>query len=173
MTEPEEVQLPAYSTQLRDAYLYEVTLTRRDRIAEDDSTPSLNASLGVPLLAKDSTSFSQLIAANVFVPFNDGKAILEMRCVYNGVFASSGGPLSADDVKTLAERTTTVLLWPYLRAGMSEIARMTGVAIPRIPTLDVAGFLRQPLKSIAPKRPGVSTRRTRKTATKAAPAAKQ
>ena len=71
---------------------------------------------------------------------NSRKGILELSCVYSGVFASSG-PLSQDEIDSMAERTTTVLLWPYLRAGVAEIARMTGVPIPQIPTLDVAGFL--------------------------------
>jgi preprotein translocase subunit SecB len=149
VTEPHSTDLPRFSTQLLDAYLYEANVSRRERKPEDDSQPTLNANINAPEPNPDSTSFSQLIGVTVVVPFRDGSAILEIRCTYNGVFGSSSGPMSADQIKVIAERTTTVLLWPYLRAGVAEIGRMTAVPIPQIPTLDVANFLAESGKAKA------------------------
>ena len=142
MTEAEPRELPRYSIQLRDAYLYEATVARRDARPGDDPAPSLNAGTSLPELQPDSNLFTQLISVAVAVPFNDGKAVLELKCAYNGVFASAlDAKLTRQEIDLIAERTTTVLLWPYLRAGIGELARMTGVDVPQIPTLDVVRFL--------------------------------
>ena len=163
MTGPRSAELPRFSTQLLDAYLYEATVSRREKKAEDGAQPVLNATMAAPEVSPDSTSFSQLIGVTVAVPFNEGAAILEMKCVYNGVFASSLGPMTPDQIKEMASRTTTVLLWPYLRAGVAQLGQMTAVPIPQIPTLDVATFMATAAEAAPKPRPTSPRRRKNQT----------
>ncbi len=140
MNEPQDPALPLFSTQLRDAYLFEASIKRREKQPEDASAPTLNATLDPPRPGSDANSFSQMLRVAIGVPFNEGAALLELSCTYDGVFASSTTPLTQAEIDAMASRTTMVLLWPYLRAGVAELGRMTGIPVPPLPTLDVLSF---------------------------------
>jgi hypothetical protein len=79
--------------------------------------------------------------------------VASIDCAIDGTFESEV-PLNDDFVAEFINGGAKVILWPYLRAAVGEIARMAEVDAPPLPTLDVLGVLEVDQKPAA--RPSAS-----------------
>ncbi len=130
-----------FSVQLVEAYLYEAQIVRRSRTAVDADEPSLNA--GPRSFSHDETNsrLVVLLGAEIKFPFSgDRTAIAEVTCSVFGVFSYSGKP-QEQVLQAFPGREGLIILWPYLRAYVAQIAGMTGLHLPPVPTLDVLATL--------------------------------
>ena len=159
VVEVEPARLPGFSLQLADAYLYQATVARvDDPAAKLGDQPTLEIRRVSVSIQEEDRVLVVVIGAKVSVAFREGHR-LEVDCATAGHFRSQD-PIKEADGREFADNSALVLIYPYLRANIGEIGRMTGLAIPALPTLDVSGTLealRRHASAIEPSR----TRRTR------------
>jgi preprotein translocase subunit SecB len=128
------VELPIYPFQFADAYLLDAAVKRVPKVAEGEGDqPTLQLSAVSAHVQEDRRVLVATIGASVSVPFGSGNR-LEIACQTSGHFRSENPiePAMADSFLP----TAFVLIYPYLRAHVSELARMTALAVPPLPTID-------------------------------------
>jgi preprotein translocase subunit SecB len=114
----------------------------------DVAVPSLQASHG----HEDDQAFTVAVGAAVEFAFRPD-ARLVLRVTVAGEFYSSE-PLDPKFATAFAEREGLVLLWPFLRAQIAQLAALTHISIPILPTLDVrAARFAQEVRGARPARP--------------------
>lgn len=134
MTEPGSVELPIYPFQFADAYLFDAAVKRVPNVAEGaGDQPTLQLSAVSAHVQEEDRVLVATIGASVAVPFGSGNR-LEIACQTSGHFRSEHAiePALADSFLP----TAFVLIYPYLRAHVGELARMTALAVPPLPTID-------------------------------------
>lgn len=128
------VELPIYPFQFVDAYLFEAAVKRVPNVAEGEGDqPTLGLSAVSAHVQEENRVLVATIGASVAVPFGSGNR-LEITCQTSGHFRSENPIESATAHSFLP--TAFVLIYPYLRAHVAELARMTGLAVPPLPTID-------------------------------------
>ena len=143
MSEPQG-PVQGFSVQLREAYLYELSVTRRERVDTDTREASLQAGPGAHSRDDANHRFSVLVGGDIQFPFGDGlNAIAEVKCAVLGVFTYVGDP-DEDLLAIFPGREGLIILWPYLRSAVAQVAGMTGLQLPPVPTLDVMATLARP-----------------------------
>lgn len=143
MSEPQG-PVPGFSVQLREAFVYELSITRRERVDTDTREASLQAGPGAHSRDDANHRFSLLVGGDIQFPYGDGtSAIAEVKCAVLGVFAYVGEP-NEDLLAVFPAREGLIILWPYLRAAVAQVAGMTGLQLPPVPTLDVMATLATP-----------------------------
>lgn len=128
------VELPIYPFQFADAYLFDAAVKRVPNFAEaEGDQPTLELSAVSAHVQEESRVLVATIGASVSVPFGSGNR-LEIACQTSGHFRSENPiePAIADSFLP----TAFVLIYPYLRANVSELARMTALSVPPLPTID-------------------------------------
>jgi preprotein translocase subunit SecB len=131
-------QLPLFPLQLADAYLYQASATRvpvPDAKSGDEPTAEIFAHSWH--IQEDDRILVVVIGARVGVTFRDGH-VLKVECATAGHFRSAD-KLTSASVAEFVETSAMLLIYPYLRANVGEVARLTGISVPPLPTLDVAG----------------------------------
>lgn len=138
--EPAQAPAARFTVQLLQAYVYEVHVTRRERREGDADEPSLNAGPRTFNHSESDRRLVVLLAGQIAFPFSDGlNAVAEIDCSVFGTFSYDGQP-TEEQLRAFPQREGTVILWPYLRACVAQIAGMTGLQLPPVPTLDVLAF---------------------------------
>lgn len=128
------VDLPFYPFQFVDAYLFDATVRRVPNAAEEaDDQPTLHLSAVSAHVQEDDRVLVATIGASVAVPFGSGNR-LEIACQTAGHFRSEN-PIEAATADSFLP-TAFVLIYPYLRAHVGELARMTALVVPPLPTID-------------------------------------
>jgi len=130
---------PGFPIQLRQAYLYEARVTRRARQKGDSRNPTLDAEIAGTAPDPAGGAFSVVLGANVTMPFGARPLLgmAEFSCSVIGRFEHPE-PLPDDLRERFCQKEALILLWPYLRASLSELTRMAELPLPPLPTLDVA-----------------------------------
>lgn len=127
----------AAPVQLVDSYLHEAEIRRESPKPEDEEGPTLGVLLHEPTwIGDDHRRFGLLLEAQVNFPFNERRAVARLTCGVLGIFASPD-ELSMEDVAEWSQVSGIVLLYPYLRATVGQLWRMTGLNVPPLPTIDV------------------------------------
>jgi hypothetical protein len=65
-----------------------------------------------------------------------GTHVVHLFCSVEGDFRSTS-KITERRFESFREREAFVLLWPYLRASIGELARMLEIRMPPLPVLDV------------------------------------
>jgi len=159
--------LPLYGVQLVDTYLLDAQVSRRPKTDEDEDGPTLEASQGPSLASEDEKTLDASISVKLAVPYRDGEYRLEILCSVTGRFVSTE-PKTSTFWDAFAGREALAVLWPYLRASVGELGRMTGLRVPMLPTLDVKAIV--PTPRLTPE-PGPDAPKGRAPRRKAAAAA--
>lgn len=139
--DPERLaNIPLSGVQMLDAYVHEMHLERRDRVAGDPPGLALEVSIaGQTEPDGGSSVFAVILQAHVLAPFNEDRATADLRCSVTGIFRVDDP--SAVDQGRFSSREAVVLIYPYLRASVGQVWRMTGITIPPMPTLDTVALL--------------------------------
>jgi preprotein translocase subunit SecB len=136
MTAPDDagsVHLPIYPLQFVDAYLFDAAVRRVPNVAGASDEPALHLSAVSAHVQEEDRVLVATIGASVAVPYGSGNR-LEIACQTSGHFRSEGSIEAATADSFLP--TAFVLIYPYLRAHIGELARMTALAVPPLPTID-------------------------------------
>jgi preprotein translocase subunit SecB len=156
--------LPAFHLQLVDAYLYHASVARvSNPSANTTDPPTLEVRPESASTQEDDRVLVVVIGAKVGVAFREGHR-LEIDCATAGHFRSER-PITEAEGREFTENSALVLIYPYLRAHVGELGRMSGIHVPPLPTLDVSASLtairevRSPSPSARPQR-----RRTKRSA---------
>jgi len=130
---------PGFPIQLREAYLYEANVSRRSRQKGDARKPTLDAQIQGAAPDPRGGAFSVVLGANVTMPFGTPPVpgVATFSCSVIGRFEHPE-PLPEDFRERFCQKEALVLLWPYLRASLSELTRMAELPAPPLPTLDVS-----------------------------------
>jgi len=141
--EPASKEVASFAYQMRDAYLYDASLVRSD--GEGPDRPTFATSLETQD-RDELPGFIALLTVRVEHRFRPG-AVCTIQTRTAGVFRRTG-ELDAQDDSRFRQADCAVLLWPFARAMVAEIARMAGVDLPPLPTVDV----RVTLENLSEKR---------------------
>jgi len=156
--EVEPAVLPAFPFQLADAYLYEATVARvEDPAAKMGDKPTLEIRRASISIQEEDLILVVVIGAKVGIVYRDGHR-LEIDCAAAGHFRSQD-PIKEPEGREFADHSALVLIYPYLRASVGELGRMTGIEVPVLPTLDVAGTLAA-LRDAGTRRPSRGRRKS-------------
>ena len=132
--------LPLFALQIADAYLYDSSVTRVPTLdAKPGDNPSAEIYAHSWHIQENDRVLVVVIGARASAPFREGQ-VLKVECTTAGHFRSEV-PLTRESVADFAAGTALLLIYPYLRANVGELARMTGISVPSLPTLDAAGVL--------------------------------
>lgn len=153
--------LPQYSVQLANAYMYEAELKRLGRPESAPDQPSLDVSVIGHQIDASAHEIHVVIQAKVDFPFQEGAALAQVTCSVLGQFRSHAQlePLFAE---AFAQREAVLLLYPYLRSAVGELARMSFLEFPPLPTIDVLAMIAQGAATETSVPPPVKRRRHRK-----------
>ena len=133
-----DADLPNYAVQLIDAYVLEARISRIPGPEGPAATgPLAETAISEPSFTDDRKRLEQVLNGRVSVPYRDGQFMMVIECSILGTFISTE-PI---DPKAFTGRETIVVLWPYLRASVGELGRMTGLPVPPLPTLDVLSVI--------------------------------
>jgi preprotein translocase subunit SecB len=137
--DPKREGPPGFPIQLRQAYVYEARISRRARQKGDSRNPTLDAQIQGAAPDPAGGAFNVVLGADVTMPFGTRPlpGLAEFSCSVIGRFEHPE-PLPEDFRERFCEKEALVLLWPYLRASLSELTRMAELPIPPLPTLDVS-----------------------------------
>ncbi len=141
--DPSRISVPAsneqlYSIQMETAYLYELHVTREPGTGTPEG-PVLEPSVVGHNLSPDGLTLSVLLRAKAGMTFREDVAAI-IDCTMLGVFRSTQ-PIDPAAAAEFSIREGLVLLWPYLRATIADIATRLQLAFPLLPTLDVQQLL--------------------------------
>ena len=163
MTEqPQTAQRPEFSVQLTEAYVYECSVTRRQRSPEESAEPGRVSGPRAVSREDGQPSFSVLMGAAVQLPFGEDLGfVAEFDVTVLGVF-SYAGDLDDDLFRVFPEREAVVILWPYLRAAAGHLGSLTALQLPILPTLDVLRALNATLRQESAPEDKKKPTRTRK-----------
>jgi preprotein translocase subunit SecB len=132
-------RLPQYPVQLVGARLYSAQLVRRKPVETDPEGPGLDFGVRAHSVRQDLRGLSVLVGATVTVRV-ESEIVAAIECAIDGTF-NSDVELTDDFVAEFVNGGAKVILWPYLRAAVGEVARMAEVDAPPLPTLDVLNML--------------------------------
>lgn len=131
---PEGSDVPAFSFQLADAYLYDASIERRSAAPDDPTDPRFKTqyqSFEWPGVK----GFIGRLTVEATYRFRD-EALCVVRAATQAHFVEEGDA-EAEAAKEFRERDCTVLIWPYARANVAELVRMMNLSLPALPTVDV------------------------------------
>jgi preprotein translocase subunit SecB len=120
--------------QLTEVYLFESEVRRAPSEERFKDGPVLDLAVGLPEEWSD-PAFSVRLSGEVHFSFRE-EAAIHIKADMLGEFLSPDDT-QPEDRQTFGATQAPILLWPYLRAAVSELARMTGIGVPVLPTLDV------------------------------------
>ena len=130
---------PTYVIQLRAVRTYEVEAKRFRRESAEpvdpSAEPTVNAQLRSKWISPERDRFRVMWQAEVDYPYSRQFKV-KMLCSVDAAFSSSA-PITKRRFESFQEREAFVLIWPYLRASMAEMARMLEIRMPPLPVLDV------------------------------------
>lgn len=84
-------------------------------------------------------AFGARLDVGITTPSNIEDELADLFVVVQGTFTSEN-EIDDDLYARFIEFTPVVLLWPYARAYMGQLAMMLGLVIPPLPSLDVLGL---------------------------------
>jgi preprotein translocase subunit SecB len=144
MTEIGQTPVSGFVIQLTQVYVYEARVTRRTRQRGDALT--LDAKVLRSQREKEGGVFHVLVGATVLLPIGTHpRGAAEFECSVNGTFRYMGkGVLDEALCKRFIDKEALILLWPYVRAATSELARMAELPLPLLPVLDVTRVVAAP-----------------------------
>jgi preprotein translocase subunit SecB len=134
-----EQPVPAFPFQLVDAYLRACQVQRRDALADDPELPTFVTHLETRG-REDPPGLDADLTVTVTLRFRP-EASCVITATITGVFVKTGELRDVDEQR-FRGADCAVLLWPYARAHVGELARMTGLQLPPLPTIDVRETLR-------------------------------
>ena len=129
----------AFPIQMQDVYLYEVRVTRTPEPIGPGG-PTLEPSIvghGVQPDGRTLTLLLKVVAKAEFRP----EAFATIECTMMGVFVANAA-IDPARAAAFSAREGIVLMWPYLRATMADLAARLQIPFPILPTLDVTQLLR-------------------------------
>ncbi len=131
-------QLPSFPYQLVDAYMLDCSVTRS---AVQDSDPERPIFVtGLATTDRDEPpGFDAQLAVEVRWRFRP-EYTCAVKATTLGVFLRQGD-VDPDSDARFRSIDCAVLLWPYVRAVVAELVRMTGLQLAPLPTIDVRAFL--------------------------------
>ncbi|HVA85949.1 MAG TPA: protein-export chaperone SecB [Candidatus Saccharimonadales bacterium] len=135
-----ESSLPRFAIQLIDAYLYDGQVRRsplRDWAGEPPG--SLTVKIEERSVNEERSQVQVQIRVEVVFEFREG-AVVDIEAAVRGVFALGSG-VDNDFLEAFTKREALVLLWPYLRSTIADIAGLTQTSVAPLPTLDVAQLM--------------------------------
>lgn len=138
----ERVELPAADVQLVDAYLHETTLARHDASEVEQALEHPTLEVGLKSITTNPETphvFVAMFEILMVAPYNEARAIAELRVSAAAIF-HIGSP-EATDLPTFATREALLIAYPYLRAMVGQLWRMSGIDMPPIPTLNTLGAI--------------------------------
>lgn len=137
-TGDQTIALPSYDVQLADTYLLEAKLSRGPQIeGESVAGPTAQATISLPQYHDENRRAEQVLSVKLSFPYRNGELVLTVECAVIGVFLSE----TAITAEEFSPREAMAVLWPYVRATVGELTRMTGLPVPPIPTLDVVRMM--------------------------------
>lgn len=131
----EKLQLRPYAIQLGAVYCVVARVERSDQV-EDQATDQA-VRIGSTPLEEDKRSFKCRLALDWVVPILSGE-MAHLEVTVQGQFASTDD-ISIEDHAAFVSYTPLVMLWPYARAYVAELARMIGAELPPLPLIDQFG----------------------------------
>jgi len=136
---PEVIEnLPTYVIQVSGVRVYEFTARRTPNGPDDPAgpgEPDIRLELLRDWVAPDRKRFRVVYAIHLRHQYNRTQT-LNLDCSIEAGFTTTA-PIGARRFSTFREREALVLLWPYLRATLSELTRLLEVRLPPLPMLDV------------------------------------
>jgi preprotein translocase subunit SecB len=131
-------EIPQFGYQLVDVYLHDCSVVRRELPAEGPERPTF--ATGIETRDREEPpGFTAILTVEAKFRFRP-EAFCEVESRTAGVFVRVG-ELAPEDDQRFREIDCAVLLWPYARATVGEIVRMTGLELPPLPTVDVRATL--------------------------------
>jgi preprotein translocase subunit SecB len=128
------VDVPSFPFQLRDAFLLSCSITRRASLPDDPERPRFATAIRTEDQADLEGFLAHLTVETVF-RFRD-EATCELTACTTGVFLRTA-PSEGDIEQRFRNADCAVILWPYARAVVAELVRMSGFKVPPLPTIDV------------------------------------
>jgi hypothetical protein len=154
--------LRPFDIQLAGATVHEIRTSRRRRKRTDSDKPIIESWLQPHLPPGAEEGLFTVLAGADVTHAAGPRQMATVRCSVMGYF-SYNGPVSDEMMTRFQHVESMVLLWPYLRAAVAEIARMMDSDLPPLPTLDVLKELqREPGKEQVPSGSQTSSRPRRK-----------
>jgi len=157
--------LPAFRLQLVEVYLMEATVAREADERPEPRTPELEIGQGEPTLQDASRTLVITIDARVGIPYKAGW-ILRIGAKVAGHFTSTKAITQATAREFCLSGTALILLFPYLRANVGELGRMTRIDVPALPIIDVSVALQAVQAALLPTAKPVRAGRRAKVASK-------
>jgi preprotein translocase subunit SecB len=131
-------EVPPFAYQLVDVYLHECSVERIESEDEGPDRPTFET--GLETQDRDEPpGFNATLSVEVAFRFRP-EARCEVHSKTTGIFVRIGD-VGPDDDSRFRTTDCAVLLWPYARAMVGEIVRMTGLELPPLPTVDVRATL--------------------------------
>jgi hypothetical protein len=121
--------------QFNEVAVYEFSATRRGAKEGDPSHPTAEIAIEGHQLSDDGLSLTVVLKATIAFPF-EGEAIADVVCSVYGKF-SRPTPFDEATVQRFRDLDGSVILWPHLRAAVSDIGRLLGLALPPLPLLNI------------------------------------
>lgn len=136
---------PAYEIQLSGVRVWELKAARPKRSTEESGSGAAAVDTGraSDWISDDRTSMRVLWRATVQYPYSPTR-VASIECTVEGRFTATA-PVPPRAFERFKDREAFVLLWPYLRAAVAQIAAMMEAKVPPLPTVDVR-------KVVGPKR---------------------
>jgi preprotein translocase subunit SecB len=142
------VPVPVFPYQLADVYVRSVEITRRASTEADPDQPTFVTSLETSEREDGVQGFLANLRVRVEFKFRP-EAMCDVSVVTTGLFVQLS-ILTLESDQQFRREDCAVLLWPYARANMAELVRMTGLTLPPLPTIDVRTVLGVPSAPSAP-----------------------
>lgn len=119
-----------------DAYLYDCSVERRVEPEGQETPASFTTSFEFPPTDDLSgAAFRALLRVAATYRFREG-AFCVVTAASMGVFQEVG-ELDEAARRQFRKEDCAVLLWPYARSYVGQLAQMMGIHMPLLPTLDV------------------------------------
>ena len=155
-----------FPIQMANAYLHELHITRTVEPIRSEG-PTLDPSIVGHSLSPDGRTLTLLLRAKVRASFRP-EAFATIDCTMMGVFQAEA-PIDAARAGGFSVRVGLVLLWPYLRSTIADMAAHLQIDFPTLPTLDVTQLLNivaDQTRDIQERSEASTTKRVRKCRTK-------
>jgi hypothetical protein len=128
--------LRPFDVQLVGATVHEIRTSRRRRKRTDSDKPIIESWLQPHLHAGPEEGLFTVLAGADVTHVAGPRQMATVHCSVMGFF-SYRGAVSDEMLTRFQHVESMVLLWPYLRAAVAELARMMDTDLPPLPTLDV------------------------------------
>ena len=139
---------PESPIRLLDAYMLEAQVERRaEEGADPESGPTFDLQVRPPETHEDDI-LTVRIAGKVERAFKPGY-VASISCTAIGHFRTTNAP-EGFNPEAFANGDGLVIVYPFLRGYIGELARMTAILFPPLPTLNVRTIARGPQPSESP-----------------------